>query len=119
MKKVYVFIIVLLCTAALVAQENRLLKVNNDTKLIEAVYYHENGEVQQKGTYTIEGKLHGNWYSYDVNGKKIAAAKYENGSKVGKWFFWTDDVLKEVDYNTNAIVSVVEWSNDKVLVAKN
>lgn len=119
MKKVYVFIIVLLCTAALVAQENRLLKVNNDTKLIEAVYYHENGEVQQKGTYTIEGKLHGNWYSYDVNGKKIAAAKYENGSKVGKWFFWTDDVLKEVDFHEGALASVSEWSESKTIIASN
>ncbi len=119
MKKVYVFIIALLCTAALVAQEKRSLKVNNDTKLIEAVYFYENGEVQQTGTYNVDGKLHGNWYSYDANGKKIAAARYDNGNKVGKWFFWTDHVLKEVDYSTNTIVRVIEWSNDKTLVAKN
>jgi hypothetical protein len=41
---------------------------------------------------------------------------YENNIKVGKWFFWTDEKLKEVDYLDSRIVGVSEW-NDKTKVA--
>ncbi len=36
---------------------------------------------------------------------KRVSANYDNGKKVGKWFYWTDKTLKEVDYTNNAIVS--------------
>lgn len=87
--------------------------------MIDVVYYHENGEVSQTGSYTVEGKLQGDWLSYDENGKKIASATYENGKKVGKWFFWNGDTLKEVDYSSNAIASVNEWSNKNAIVSRN
>ena len=31
--------------------------------------------------------LQGTWLSFDVKGKKTAVGNYENGKKVGKWFF--------------------------------
>ena len=78
--------------------------------------YYEDGTVQQKGTFNKEGELHGEWISYDTDGKKLAVGKYVNGQKQGKWFFWTNDVLREVDYLNSKITHVNEWT-DKTRVA--
>jgi len=94
------------------AQQERQLKLNQDTNLIEVTYYHDNGVVSQTGFYTADGKLQGEWLSFDIEGKKSVSANYDNGKKVGKWFYWTDKTLKEVDYTNNAIVSVSECQKD-------
>jgi len=94
------------------AQQERELKHNDDTNLIEVIYYHDNGVVSQLGSYTLDGKLHGEWLSFDIKGDKSVSAIYDNGKKVGKWFYWTDKTLKEVDYTNNAIVRVNEWKKD-------
>jgi len=100
------------------AQQERELKLNEDTNLIEVIYFHDNGVVSQTGSYTLDGKLQGEWLSFNIDGDKSASANYDNGKKVGKWFYWTDKTLKEVDYTNNAIVSVVEWSKDRALVSR-
>ena len=82
--------------------------MHNNCALIEVVYYHDNGVVGQTGTYTADGKLQGEWLSFDTEGKKIISANYDNGKKVGKWFYWTKETVKEVDYNTNVIASLKE-----------
>jgi antitoxin component YwqK of YwqJK toxin-antitoxin module len=94
------------------AQQERELKHNDDTNLIEVIYYHDNGVVSQLGSYTLDGKLHSEWLSFDIKGDKSVSAIYDNGKKVGKWFYWTDKTLKEVDYTNNAIVRVNEWKKD-------
>ena len=116
MKKISVLIL-MLCVGFAYAQEKRDLKFNKDTKLIEVVYYHDNGEISQTGYYNLDGKLHGEWFSYCESGNKLASAQYDNGKKVGKWFFWVDDTLREVDYLDNAIASVNEWTRGKNAVA--
>jgi hypothetical protein len=35
----------------------------------------------------------------------------KNYRKAGKWFFWNNDQLTEVDYSENAIVAVNTWVN--------
>ncbi|WP_053976279.1 toxin-antitoxin system YwqK family antitoxin [Mangrovimonas xylaniphaga] len=100
------------------AQSERTLTLNKETNVIDVVYYHDNGTISQTGSYTFDGKLQGDWYSYDVNGKKIAAAKYDNGVKTGKWFFWEEDTLKEVDYLNNRVASVNEWATKSTLASK-
>ncbi|WP_458627926.1 toxin-antitoxin system YwqK family antitoxin [Winogradskyella sp. PC D3.3] len=100
------------------AQQERELKLNEDTNLIDVTYFHDNGVVSQTGSYTLDGKLQGEWLSFTMDGNKSASANYDNGKKVGKWFYWTDKTLKEVDYTNNAIVSVVEWSKDRALVSR-
>lgn len=110
MKK-YIFSIAFLITAVSFAQQERELKLNKDTNLIEVMYYHDNGVVSQTGAYTLDGKLQGEWLSFDAEGNKLVSANYDNGKKVGKWFYWTDKTLKEVDYRNNAIASVSEWTN--------
>ena len=116
MKKSILLLFAFLITVVSFAQQKRELKHNKETNLIEVVYYHDNGVVSQTGSYTVDGKLQGEWLSYDTDGKKSISANYDNGKKVGKWFYWTDKTLKEVDYTNNAIVSVNEWKSDNTSV---
>ena len=102
---------ILICFAFLIAvisfgQQKRDLKLNEDTNLIEVVYYHDNGVVSQTGFYTLDGKLQGVWLSFDTEGKKIVSANYDNGKKVGKWYYWNNNTVKEVDYTDNVIANV-------------
>ena len=83
-------------------------------KLVKATYFHDNGEIAQTG-YLMKGKLHGQWLMYDVNGKKLASGKYENGMRTGKWLFWQDEVLKEVDFVNNQIRNVKNWNRSEVV----
>lgn len=85
--------------------------------VIEATYYHANGAIAQTGFFNPDGKLQGEWKSYDVNGKKIAVGNYDNGKKVGKWFFWNTNRLSEVDYSNSKIVSVNNWKNSNPVVS--
>ncbi|MDY2585947.1 toxin-antitoxin system YwqK family antitoxin [Winogradskyella aquimaris] len=101
------------------AQQERDLKLNKDTNLIEVTYYHENGEVSQTGFYNLDGKLHGEWLTFDDKGKKSISAKYDNGKKVGKWFYWSGNSLKEVDYNNNIVANVNEWTSTDSKLASN
>ncbi|MFB9053227.1 toxin-antitoxin system YwqK family antitoxin [Formosa undariae] len=116
MKTKIIFVLALLMGVVTFAQDKRELKLNDGTQLIEATYFHDNGVVSQTGFYTLDGKLQGEWKQYDASGKKLTAANYNNGEKVGKWFFWGEDTLKEVDYSNNAIASVSEWSNKSTRV---
>jgi len=83
--------------------------------LIQGTFYYENGVVSQEGTYK-NGKLHGQWISYDRDGKKNTMAYYHKGKKVGKWIFWNDNEMREVDYDNNKIASVTTYKIESVLV---
>ena len=119
MKKNVLFLVAFLIAVVSFGQQKRDLKLNKDTNLIEVVYYHDNGVVSQTGAYTLDGKLQGEWLSFDAAGNKVVSASYDNGKKVGKWFYWNDKTLKEVDYTNNAIVSVSEWTNTSSLAVRN
>ncbi len=92
------------------AQEVKPQFEKTDDGLVKATYFHENGKVSQTGTF-LNNKRHGEWISYDTDGQKTAQAAYSHDRKTGKWFFWNDDQLTEVDYSGNAIVSVTTWVN--------
>jgi len=118
MKKL-VILVLMLSVSFIYAQEERTLKLDKEKNLIAVTYYHDNGEISQTGFYTEDGKLHGEWLSFCNEGNKLVSAKYDNGRKVGKWFYWSGDTLKEVDYSDNAIVNVTEWTNSDTKVASN
>ncbi|MBR9757614.1 MAG: nicotinic acid mononucleotide adenyltransferase [Algicola sp.] len=86
--------------------------------LIEATYYYDNGVVKQHGFFNKKGELEGTWSSFDLQGNKLAVGEYDNGQKVGKWFFWTEDTLKEVDYKDSRIAVVNEWKNTSRLAVR-
>ena len=100
MKKL-LFVFAFLITVVSFAQQERDLKLNKDTNLIDVVYYHDNGVVSQTGSYTADGKLQGVWLSFNTEGKKTVSANYDNGTKVGKWIYWIDGTKKVVNYENN------------------
>ncbi len=106
-------------SAVCFAQKERTLTLNHNSNTIDVTYYHDNGKISQTGSYTLDGKLHGDWLSYDTNGNKMVVATYDNGKKTGKWFYWNKDTLKEVDYSNNAIANVTEWVSSSSLVSRN
>ncbi|MBD0836590.1 toxin-antitoxin system YwqK family antitoxin [Aestuariibaculum suncheonense] len=116
MKK-FILSLAFLVTVVSFGQQKRDLKFNKDTNLIEVTYYHDNGVVSQTGFYTADGKLQGEWLSFNEEGKKTVSGNYDNGKKVGKWFYYTGETVKEVDYKANQIASLKETNvkNDKGL----
>ncbi len=112
MKK-YIMIAAVLISGMIFAQEKKptLEAVGN---MVKVTYHHENGQVQQQGFYK-NGKLQGQWVSFDANGNKLAVAEYDKGQKVGKWFYWNESVLSEVDYSDNRVASVKNWKKDNLV----
>jgi len=112
MKKA-VLIIAVLFSIGLSAQDIEPT-FEKEGKMVKATYFHDNGEIAQTGTL-LNDKLHGQWYMYNAEGKKIATGKYVNGKRSGKWFFWKDDILKEVDFEDNRIAYVKNWNQSEVV----
>jgi antitoxin component YwqK of YwqJK toxin-antitoxin module len=108
MMKNILLIIALAIGSFTMAQEVKPTFEKMEDGIIKATYFHDNGAVAQIGTF-LENKRHGEWISYDANGQKTAKAEYKNNRKAGKWFFWNNDQLTEVDYSENAIVAVNTW----------
>lgn len=109
MKAVSTLVMVFLMSFTLFAQtEKNLVKKEKLADLEKVTIYYDSGELHQVG-YILNKKLHGEWKSFDKEGNKLAKATYENGNKVGKWFFWNDGTLSEVDYSDNKIVQVSTW----------
>jgi len=119
MKKTLLFLVLLVASTVVIAQAKPEMKLNKETNLIEATYFHEDGTVSQKGTFNLERKLHGEWISYNTAGKTISVGEYTNGVKTGKWMFWANDILKEVEYSNNAIAAVSETKNTEGIVSRN
>ena len=86
-------------------------KFEKDGDIVKGTYFHDNGLVSQVGFYK-DGKLHGEWKSFNAKGKKIAVGNYTQGKKTGKWFFWDGEKLSEVNYSDNQISSIKTWDNN-------
>ncbi|MDB4289514.1 nicotinic acid mononucleotide adenyltransferase [Flavobacteriaceae bacterium] len=109
MKKYILIALVFIGTLAYAQNTNQpKLEAKGDVTL--ATYFYENGAIQQEGTFDKKGKLEGLWTSYDFKGNKLSQGNYSNGIKTGKWFFWTENSLKEVDFVNSKIMNVNEWN---------
>ena len=83
-------------------------------QMVKATYFYDNGQIRQEGFY-LDGKLHGKWVSYNLDGSKQAMGEYENGNKTGKWFFWNETALNEVDFANSRIAEVKKWSKESLV----
>lgn len=117
MKKIFLAL-ALLFTAFASAQDTNNPIIEKKGNLLEATFFHDNGKVAQTGFFTKNNKLQGVWTKYDIVGNKLAVGKYNKGIKVGKWFFWSDNNLSEVDYSNNAIVTVNTWNNKSTIATR-
>lgn len=120
MKKIVIVFALIFGFATIQAQEKNQKDIyiqNGD--VVEATLYFDNGEISQTGFYNKEGQPTGQWLSYNREGDKTAKAQYENGTKVGTWFFWSEDKLTEVDYRDSRIASINTWKNQENTMVSN
>lgn len=76
--------------------------------LYEVTIYYPNGNIMQHGFLNKEQKLHASWESYFQDGSRKCVATYDNGDKVGVWFYWKDGIKTKVTYKDNKIEKVEE-----------
>jgi len=112
MKK-YLFLGLILFSGVIFAQNAKPV-LEPFGKKVKATYFYENGQVQQVGFFE-NGKLEGAWVSYDENGARVSSGEYNEGLKTGKWFFWKENNLIEVDYSDNRIASVKNWKQEAIV----
>ncbi len=118
MRILYVFMILVFSSSAVVAQEKKD-KFIEKGDVIEATLYYDNGMVSQTGFYNKEGNLHGEWLSYNEKGLKTAVAKYNNGEKVDTWFFYQDEKISEVTYANSKVSKIKTWESTQVDIVSN
>lgn len=118
MRKIILVLAILFISSTSFSQTNPEFVLNKETSLIEATYFSEDGTISQKGTFNLNQKLHGEWVSFNEKGETISVGRYNNGVKTGKWLFWANDILKEVEYNENVIAGVNETKNTEGIVSR-
>ena len=112
-------LLILVCIAmigSLNAQEVKPL-YEKAGDLVKVTNFYENGAVKEQGFFKNK-VITGVWNTYDKAGNKTAMAKYKNGKKVGKWFMWSKDGLKEINFENNTISSVQTWKADNQIAIK-
>lgn len=102
--------VVLLLSVTVFSQEQKVDYKKTDNNLVQATYYFadNNTIVEREGFFNEDGKLHGVWVSYDLDGNKTIVANYNNGVKVGVWMYFKGDKVNVVTYNNNKITNVEE-----------
>ncbi|MEO8234291.1 MAG: membrane-binding protein [Flavobacterium sp.] len=112
MKK-YIMLTVLMLSGVIFAQPIEP-KYEIEGNLVKVTYYHDNGQIKQTGFYK-DGKVQGKWVSFTEIGEKLSQGEYNQGVKTGKWFFWNQNTLNEVDYSNNQIAEVKKWSKESLV----
>ncbi|HEA20437.1 MAG TPA: nicotinic acid mononucleotide adenyltransferase [Pricia antarctica] len=118
MKKIVLVLVFAFTTVVAFSQKEKTVKHNPDTNLIETTYYYDNGKVSQEGTFDMAGKLHGEWISYSESGDTVSKGSYNKGVRTGKWLFYSNEGVKEVEFSDNMIASVVNRENESGVVTK-
>jgi antitoxin component YwqK of YwqJK toxin-antitoxin module len=81
--------------------------------------WHENGNVDSKGSYNDNGNRTGEWTGWHENGKVKTKGSFNNGKRTGEWTIWYDNgkVNRKGSYNDNGNKTGewIEWDeNGKV-----
>jgi antitoxin component YwqK of YwqJK toxin-antitoxin module len=116
MKKIITICILSIATITFAQKKEPTFKAEKD--LVKATYYYENGSIKTQGFFK-DKKLTGEWVRFDKAGNKVQLAYYNKGKKVGKWFVWAKESLKEINYVDNTIASVNEWKPESKIATNN
>ncbi|MBW2938553.1 nicotinic acid mononucleotide adenyltransferase [Aureisphaera sp. CAU 1614] len=119
MRKLLVVFTISLLAGSAFSQEKVQDEFVKEGKVIKATLYHENGMVAQTGFYTLDNKLEGEWISYDAVGNKTAVAHYKKGNKVGTWYFYQGNEIKEVNYSNSKVAKVTSFKITDAVVISN
>ncbi len=85
--------------------------------LVKATYYYEDGKIHKQGFFK-DKLVTGTWTEFDKKGNKLAIAHYDMGKKIGTWFQWKGNLLRQINFENNIIVSVSTWKEDTKLAVK-
>lgn len=116
MKKILTTVMLGIATLAFAQEKQPTFKAEGD--LVKATYYYEDGSIKTQGFFK-DKKLTGEWVRFDKEGNKVQLAYYAEGKKVGKWFLWTKESLKEINYENNTIASVNVWKPESKIAVNN
>lgn len=94
------------------AQERKNQKIEPVGDLFEVTIYYDNGQIMQHGFLNMDNKLHASWESYYDNGDRKCIATYNDGIKVGTWFYYYADKKTKVVYQDNKIVETTDLPLD-------
>jgi len=94
----YLIFILMFAFAGLNAQQEKVVSQEEDTQ--DIVIYGDNSNQLNEG-YIKNNKLHGYWAGYDKQEKTLSFGKYDQGKKVGQWFFWSEGNLSRINYNNS------------------
>jgi len=97
--------------AFLHSQEKKIL-FEKKGKTVIVKTYHDNGILAQQGMLK-NNKLEGEWIAFNSKGEKTMIGYYSDGVKTGKWFFWNENSLREVNFENNKINNIIVWEKDK------
>ena len=111
------FVLFALSIASLSAQEKKVV-TKEGTNTFKVVYYNEAGNITQQG-FIKNKMLHGEWASFYNDGRKSVSGQYDKGKKVGKWFFWNQGKIREVDFVDNNVVKVLDWDTPATIATLN
>ncbi len=112
-------ILVLVCFLSLGVMQAQEVEsqYEKDGDIIKVTHFYDNGNVKEQGFYK-DKLLDGKWVRFDESGKKTVEAYYSKGRKVGKWFVWTKNEVKEVSYENNAVANVQTKNENTQLAVK-
>lgn len=116
MKNIVTTVLLGIATIAFSQEKQPTFKAEGN--LVKATYYYEDGSIKTQGFFKNK-KLTGEWASFDKNGNKMQIGYYDNGKKVGKWFLWTKETLKEINYENNSVASVNIWKTASKVALNN
>ncbi|KGL61979.1 hypothetical protein [Polaribacter sp. Hel1_85] len=111
-------LLAILFISAIGYSQDKATTYEKEGDLVKATYFYDNGDVKVQGFFK-DKKLTGTWTSFDKQGNKTQIAQYNEGKKVGKWFVWNNDSLKEINYVNNVIVNVNDWKSESRLAINN
>lgn len=108
MKKIVLLLICVFFSINIFAQDEKNKKIEKVGDLYEVTIFYNNGNVMQHGFLNKDNKLHASWESYNEDGSRKCVATYNNGVKVGTWFYWNKGKRTMVTYKDNEIIDVVK-----------
>ncbi len=112
MKKILILAVCVLFAIWGTAQEKKNQKIEPVGDLFEVTIFYDNGQIMQHGFLNKDNKLHASWESYYDNGDRKCIATYDDGIKVGTWFYWYADKKTKVVYEDNKIVETTDMPLD-------
>jgi len=116
MKNLLILAVFFISIATFSQKQNTVFE--KEGNLVKASYFTEDGALEVQGFFK-DRKLDGQWTRFDSKGNKTKIAYYKEGKKVGKWLVWSDESLKEINYQNNAIASIQTWKSDSKLAIGN